>query len=166
MILPVVFSGRSRPSDRRRGGGSHPDPQIRGGPVSKRILFVLQASFWSKNKKGGGGSPGSATGIIFVWFKLLKSRIRNCDFSNNTISWGICHCWPFLVVGGGGVGGAHLVVLSVVCIFCECYNKLYNRGCNSSCNNSCNNSWNDVQLVNIFCYPFFICTEVSFNFRL
>ena len=80
----------------RWGGGgrdSHPDPQIRGGLVSKKILFVLQASFWSKNKKGGG-SPGSATGIIVVWFKLLKSRIRNCDYSNNTISWGICHCWP------------------------------------------------------------------------
>ena len=55
MMLSAVFSGRSRPSD-RGGRDSHPDPQMREGPVSKKILFVLQASFWSKNKKEGGGA--------------------------------------------------------------------------------------------------------------
>ena len=43
-------SGGSRPSDKR--GGSHPDPEIRGGPVSKNNLLPLWASFWSKNKGG------------------------------------------------------------------------------------------------------------------
>ena len=42
-----------------RGGGggggvpSHPDPEIRGGVVSKNF-FSQFASVWSKNKGGGG----------------------------------------------------------------------------------------------------------------
>ena len=62
----VTSSGRSRPSD-KGGGGSHPDPEIRGGQssrpgdkggglVSKNFLSVLQASVWSKNK----GRPDQA----------------------------------------------------------------------------------------------------------
>ena len=46
------------------GGGGHPDPEIRerGGSV-KKIFWALQASVWSKNKRGGMGvSPGSTTG--------------------------------------------------------------------------------------------------------
>ena len=46
------------------GGGGHPDPEIRerGGSV-KKIFWALQASVWSKNKRGGVGvSPGSTTG--------------------------------------------------------------------------------------------------------
>ena len=34
----------------RGGGGNHPDPEIRGG-VSKKILLLLWASFWSKNSE-------------------------------------------------------------------------------------------------------------------
>ena len=36
----------------RGGGASHPDPEIRGGgAVSKKILLLLWASFWSKNSE-------------------------------------------------------------------------------------------------------------------
>ena len=40
-----------------RGWGSgHPDPEIRGGTVSKKIFSALWAPVWSKNK-GEGGPP-------------------------------------------------------------------------------------------------------------
>ena len=45
-------------------GGGHPDPEIRGDPVSKKFFSVLRASVWSRNKRGGEGagpSTGSAT---------------------------------------------------------------------------------------------------------
>ena len=60
-FLKSLFSGRSRPSDKGEGGGGgHPDPEIGGGGVSKK----LGKKFWSKNKVGGGGpSPGSATAL-------------------------------------------------------------------------------------------------------
>ena len=47
-----------RPSDKGGGGGGgmHSNPEIRGGAVSKKVFSALQASFWSKNK-GGGGVP-------------------------------------------------------------------------------------------------------------
>ena len=76
-----------------------PDPQMGGGEgaVIQTLVVVVGGprspkKFYSSfrphfgRKIRGGASPGSATGIIVVWFKLLKSRIRNCDFSNNTIS--------------------------------------------------------------------------------
>ena len=45
-----------RPSDKGGGGGGmHPNPEIRGGAVSKKVFSALQASVWSKNK--GGGVP-------------------------------------------------------------------------------------------------------------
>ena len=44
------YSGGSRPSDKGRGGGGHPGPEIRGGPVSNKNFPALQASFWSKNQ--------------------------------------------------------------------------------------------------------------------
>ena len=64
----VGDSGRSRPSDEGgRGGGGHPDPEIRGA-VSQKYILAFRASVWSKDKGGGGGQapwlplPGSATG--------------------------------------------------------------------------------------------------------
>ena len=36
------------------GGEGHPDPEIRGARSIKKF-FALWASFWSKNKGGGGG---------------------------------------------------------------------------------------------------------------
>ena len=41
------------------GGGGHPDPEIREVPGLERIFSPLQASVWSKNKKGP--SLGSTT---------------------------------------------------------------------------------------------------------
>ena len=35
----------------------HPDPEIRGGAVSKKLFSALRASFWSKNK--GDRAPGT-----------------------------------------------------------------------------------------------------------
>ena len=50
-------SGRSTPSDKAGGGRGHPDPEIRGGPVSKIFFSAHRASIWSKNKREGSGSP-------------------------------------------------------------------------------------------------------------
>ena len=38
-----------------RGGGGHPDLEIRGRPGLKKIFSTLRASVWSKNK--GGRTP-------------------------------------------------------------------------------------------------------------
>ena len=38
------------------GGGGHPDPEIRGGAVLKKVFSALRASVWSKSK-GGAGLP-------------------------------------------------------------------------------------------------------------
>ena len=55
LLIRILFSGRSRPSDKVVGGG-HPDPEIRGGGRSPKNFFsALRASFWSKNKRGAGG---------------------------------------------------------------------------------------------------------------
>ena len=40
----------------RGGGGSHPDPEFRGGPGLKEFFSALRASVWSKNKGGGQAS--------------------------------------------------------------------------------------------------------------
>ena len=34
-----IFSGGSRPSDKRGGGGGHPDPEIWGGGQSQKFFF-------------------------------------------------------------------------------------------------------------------------------
>ena len=47
-------------------GGGHPDPEISGGPVSKKIISALGASVWSKNKWGGP----------------VKCRIEYCKIPN------------------------------------------------------------------------------------
>ena len=39
----------------REVGGGHPDPEIRGARSLKKFFSALQASVWSKNKRGGGG---------------------------------------------------------------------------------------------------------------
>ena len=63
------YTGGSRPSDKGgggEGGGDHPDPEIRGEGVCKKIFLALRASVWSKNKGGPappGTSPRSATAI-------------------------------------------------------------------------------------------------------
>ena len=36
----------------RGGGGGHPDPEIRGGPASKKMFSAVRVSFSSENKGG------------------------------------------------------------------------------------------------------------------
>ena len=46
------------------GGGGHPDPEIGGTGLQKKIISALWASFWSQNKGWPGPlgpSPGSGT---------------------------------------------------------------------------------------------------------
>ena len=38
----------------------HPDPEIRGNPVSEKIF---RASVWFRNKWGGGGGGGGAGSV-------------------------------------------------------------------------------------------------------
>ena len=47
----------------RRGGGGHPDPEIRGSPVSKNFFRPFGRPFGRKIRGPGppGPSPGSAT---------------------------------------------------------------------------------------------------------
>ena len=57
------MAGESRPSDKGGGGeGGHPDPQMGGGEVSKKIFRPLGSQFDLKIRGGGppGPSPGSA----------------------------------------------------------------------------------------------------------
>ena len=53
-LCSFLRQGVSWPSD--KGGGGHPDSEIRGGPVSKIFFAAPRASAWSKNK--GTGPPG------------------------------------------------------------------------------------------------------------
>ena len=39
----------------RGGGGGHPDPEIRG--ADSKFFSAIRASFWSKNKGVGAGTP-------------------------------------------------------------------------------------------------------------
>lgn len=56
--LLIGCSGRSSPSDKGggRGRAGHPNPEIRGGAVSKYFFPALWAPFWSKYK-GGAWAP-------------------------------------------------------------------------------------------------------------
>ena len=38
VVAILLYSGRSRPSDKGRGAPSHPDPEIRGGQSSKKCF--------------------------------------------------------------------------------------------------------------------------------
>ena len=88
---PLVLSLHSTVADldlQIRGGGrgaGHPDPEIRGGPVSKKIFFsVLRASVWSKNKGGPGPAPAPLPWIrhcskhsrVAVSERLLREQKR------------------------------------------------------------------------------------------
>ena len=61
----------------RAGGqvqGGHPDPEIRGSSVSKKIFSALRASVWSKNRGGGGGSPGPLPRSATVFCLVCRER--------------------------------------------------------------------------------------------
>lgn len=54
-------------------GGGHPDPDIRGARLKKKIFSAHRASSWSKIKEGTRASPGpspaSATANPFPYIK-------------------------------------------------------------------------------------------------
>lgn len=49
------------------GGGSHPDPEITGGSLKKKLFSTLQASVWSKN---------NTTYLIFACFFLFHENSK------------------------------------------------------------------------------------------
>ena len=58
----------------RKGGGGHPDPEIRGGgPQKKKLFRPFWPHFRLKIRRGGppDPSPGSAT----AWIKLLVEHV-------------------------------------------------------------------------------------------
>ena len=59
-----------------RGEPGHPDPEITGGTVSKKIVSALWASVWSNNQGGGGWgggpSPGSITAKVTVKIEIVQ----------------------------------------------------------------------------------------------
>ena len=58
----TVNNGGSTPSDRRGGGNS--DPEIREGPVSKKILFRPFGPQFGLKIRAGRGGAGRAPGPI------------------------------------------------------------------------------------------------------
>ena len=56
-VTTCVFSGGSRPSDKRGGGQviQSLSPEIREMGGLKKIFWALRASVWSRNNKRGGG---------------------------------------------------------------------------------------------------------------
>ena len=71
------YSGRSRPSDKGWGWGSHPDPEIRWGPSHKKVFFRLFGPHFGLKIRGGlgppGPSPGSTTGIQCILLLTTQS---------------------------------------------------------------------------------------------
>ena len=66
----VGDSGGSRPSD-KGGGWSSRHWDKGGGLVSKKFFSALRASFLSKNKGGGTGTPGSSPGSATWWCYVM-----------------------------------------------------------------------------------------------
>ena len=80
-----AFSGGSRPSDmggRGGGEGRSSRPRDKGGPRSPKTFFsALRASFWSKNKRGGGGRPPTNVNVEPGRGIRCSVRIRCQHFS-------------------------------------------------------------------------------------
>ena len=56
-----------------RGGGGHPDPELRGGgSVSKKRFEAIPASVWSKHK----GEPGPPWPLPWIRHWILLGRGR------------------------------------------------------------------------------------------
>ena len=56
------------------GGGGHPDPEIRGAPVSKRFFRPFGPQFGLNIWGGGGASPGYPT---VYWY--IQSNFPRAD---------------------------------------------------------------------------------------
>lgn len=58
---PLNIKPVADPDHKIRGEPGHPDCEIRGGGLKKKVFSALRASDWSKNKGRPGPSAGSAT---------------------------------------------------------------------------------------------------------
>ena len=132
-MVARAFSGRSRPSVKKGGGGSHPDPEIQdGSPVSKKKFCLdLQVSVWSKNKGGGGAQappldPLLAWHDFWLWYKHLYCNLRyrissiNCPgrlLNFQTLKVGAYSRWA--LIRGWALIEFSPFLTSVVCIFCK-----------------------------------------------
>ena len=67
-------------------GGGHPDPEIRGRTRSpKKFFSVLRASFWSKNKRWGGGgraprAPPQDPPVVLSFFRVFCPVLCSQNF--------------------------------------------------------------------------------------
>ena len=91
----MVCSGRSRFSDKGGGGGGggggaagHPDPEIRGSPVSKKIFPALQASVRSKNKAAPPPSSPPLEPPLVCVESILILFLCYSSFGRKKRSWG------------------------------------------------------------------------------
>ena len=89
----VTCSDRSRPSD--KGGGSHPDPEISGGAsLKKKVLSVLWASVWSKNKGGPVRTlplDPSLTWCMVFGQERDKTLSTSCNINKTCYVRGVCY---------------------------------------------------------------------------
>ena len=63
------------------GGRAHPEPKIRGGPASSKILSALRGGLNSiKNKRGPGPSPSSASDVVMgnMFFSISYQIMLDC----------------------------------------------------------------------------------------
>ena len=78
------FSGRSRPSDKLRGGwgggkGGYLDPDIREGTGLQKLLFsVLGPTVWSKNKGGSQAPQADPLDMQFYNSRDVRRSAAHC----------------------------------------------------------------------------------------
>ena len=66
-MVARACSGRSRPSV-KKGGGSHPDPEIQDGtPVSKKNFVWTFRSQFGVKIRGGGGAQAPPLDPLLAW---------------------------------------------------------------------------------------------------
>ena len=68
----IYLSARSRSSD-KAGGGSHPDPEMRWGAVSKKDNVHPFGPQFGLKIKGGPGLPGPLPFILHCTFYMTAS---------------------------------------------------------------------------------------------
>ena len=78
-LLFSLHSGGSRPSDKRGGGPSHPDPEIRGDGLQNNFFWPFRPHFCRKIRRAlppPGPSPGSAPLHVRRWVCYPSSFIE------------------------------------------------------------------------------------------
>ena len=75
VLLFLLVYSVADPDLQGGGGRGHRDPEIRGVGSPKNFFSALRASFWSKNK-GGGGPPGPSPGSATATLAILIPPVR------------------------------------------------------------------------------------------